>query len=211
MARGKLIVIEGIDGVGKETQAKLLARALRKEGKKVTTFASPRYDLPTGKLVRRALSGEFGDFVALSPYLSALPYLLDFAAWRDQVLAALEEGDVVCDRYVYSTIAYAGAKLAGEKQKAFIEEIKDIAFNELKLPKADCVVWLEAPVAISQELMAQKKKDQFEENTIFQERVAAVYAELARGEEWHVVACAPEGKMRSREEIHGEVQQICSR
>src|SRR3569832_363531 len=160
--KGRLIVFEGIDGVGKATQVELLARALKKNGKRVTVFTSPRYDLPTGKLVRRALLGEFGDFVALSPYLSALPYFNDFAAWRSDVIAALQKGDVICDRYVYSTLAYASAKLSGAKQKAFLEEMSGIAFKNLRLPKADRVIFLDVPVAVSQKLMAQKKKDQFE-------------------------------------------------
>lgn len=205
MKKGKLIVFEGIDGVGKATQVELLARALKKTGKTVTVFSSPRYDLPTGKLVRRALLGEFGDFVALSPFLSALPYFNDFAAWRDEVIAALEKGDVVCDRYVYSTLAYASAKLSGVKQAAFLKEMSEIAFTQLQLPKADRVIFLDVPVAVSQKLMAEKKKDQFEKNTVYQKKVASVYALLSKGKEWRQIACAEHGAMRRREDIAAEV------
>ena len=205
MKRGRLIVFEGIDGVGKATQVARLAAALKKEGGRVMVFTSPRYDLPTGKLVRRALLGEFGDFVALSPYLSALPYFNDFAAWRDEVLAALKKGDVVCDRYVYSTLAYASAKLSGAKQAAFLKEVSDIAFKQLKLPKADRVIFLDVPVAASQKLMAQKKKDQFEKNTAYQKKVAAVYVQLSKGKEWRVVSCTKANAMRTREDIAADV------
>lgn len=206
--KGKMIVFEGIDGVGKATQVKLLAERARANGKTVTVFTSPRYDLPTGDLVRRALNGEFGDFVALSPYLSALPYFVDFSAWRSEVISALEQGDVICDRYVYSTLAYASAKLDGIEQKSFLDQMSTIVFDQLQLPKADCVALLDVPVPVSQELMAQKKKDQFEMNTVYQERVAKVYGELSKEDGWHVVACAPEGVMRSREDIHEEIAKL---
>lgn len=203
--KGRLIVVEGIDGAGKATQVALLEKALRKSGRRVAVFASPRYDLPSGKLVRRALSGEFGDFVAASPYLSALPYFVDFSAWRDDVIAALKMGDVICDRYVYSTLAYASAKLPKGKQQRFLEEMSCVAFSELKLPRASRVILLDVPVAVSQKLMAQKKKDQFEKNLSYQKKVAAVYASLSGGEEWRTVRCAPKGEMRSRDSIHEEV------
>lgn len=211
MARGRFIVIEGIDGVGKATQVALLAKHFRAMRKKVTVFTSPRYDLPTGKLVRRALSGEFGDFVALPPHLSALPYLLDFAAWRDEVFAALEKGDVICDRYVYSTISYHSAKLSGAAQKKYIQSITKTAFNELRLPQADIVFFLDVPVAISQALMAKKKKDQYEKNTEYQERVARVYRSHPRAKNWCAINCAPKGKMRSRGDIHEEILRILAR
>lgn len=211
MAHGKLIVFEGIDGVGKATQVALLAKLLRAEGKKVTVFTSPRYDLPTGKLVRRALLGEFGDFVALSPYLSALPYLVDFAAWRDDVLGALNKGDVICDRYIYSTIAYHGAKLSGAAQAKYIRALTRIAFRELRLPQANIVFFLDVPVAISQSLMAKKKKDQHERNTAYQERVARVYRSHPRAKNWRTIDCAPKGAMRSRADIAAEVRKKLGR
>jgi dTMP kinase len=195
---GRLIVFEGIDGVGKATQTALLVKRLRAAGRRATVFTSPRYDLPTGRLVGRALSGEFGDFVKLSPYLSALPYMLDFAAWRSDVESALKRGDVICDRYVYSTLAYASAKLTGEKRKKFLSEMGHIAFNVLELPRADIVLLLDVPVAVSQQLMKQKKKDQYESNLPYQRKVAAVYASLSRGRAWKVVRCASRDKMLSR-------------
>ncbi len=208
---GRLIVFEGIDGVGKATQTELLAKRLRAEGRRVTVFASPRYELPTGKLVRRALSGEFGDFVGLSPYFSALPYFLDFVAWKRDVELARKKGDVLCDRYVYSTLAYASAKLSGVKKGKFLAEMSRIAFEELALPRADVVVLLDVPVVVSQELMRSKKKDQYESNLPYQRKVAATYAALSRGANWRVVKCAARGGMRERADIHEEVARVVAK
>ncbi len=208
---GRLIIFEGIDGVGKATQTRLLAKALRAAGKKVTVFTSPWYEIPTGKLVRRALSGEFGDFVHMHPYMSALPYLLDFAAWSADVRDALQQGDVVCDRYVQSTLAYHAAKLKGLARKKFLKDISDIAFKSIQLPKPDAVVLLDVPVAVSQTLMGKKKKDQHETNTSYQKNVSAVYKDLSKEKNWHVIECAPNGLMRARDDIHAEIRRTLSR
>ena len=58
MKEGKLIVFEGIDGCGKSTQIKMLAEALRRQGREVAVTAEPT-DTETGKMLRRALSGEY--------------------------------------------------------------------------------------------------------------------------------------------------------
>ena len=49
--RGKLIVIEGTDCSGKETQTNILMDRLKKEGYPVVKFSFPMYDTPTGKIV----------------------------------------------------------------------------------------------------------------------------------------------------------------
>ena len=55
--RGRFLVLEGIDGSGKTTQAKLLAERLRKEGRQVVLTAEPT-SYPTGVALREALSGK---------------------------------------------------------------------------------------------------------------------------------------------------------
>ena len=56
--KGKLIVIEGTDCSGKETQVSLLVQRLKKEGHKVERFGFPMYDTPTGKIIGGAYLGK---------------------------------------------------------------------------------------------------------------------------------------------------------
>jgi dTMP kinase len=107
MARGRLITIEGGEGVGKSTQAALLVAALERAGIAVRATREPGGS-PGGEAVRRLLlegDGERWDAVAEA--------LLLVAARRDHVLRvirpALEQGSwVVCDRFADSTTAYQG-------------------------------------------------------------------------------------------------------
>ena len=58
--QGKLIVIEGLDSSGKETQSRLLLEVLRKKGYKTERFEFPNYESNSSALVKMYLSGEFG-------------------------------------------------------------------------------------------------------------------------------------------------------
>lgn len=198
----KFIVFEGIDGAGKGTQIQLLAKRLRKEGKLFSLLSAPRYGTPTGKLVKRALHGEFGDFRGLNGYLSAMPYLLDFAAGRDETIEALKKGMVVSDRYLSSTSAYHGAKLSAKEQKAFFAFVDATMYARLRLPKPDLVLYFDVPVEVAQKNLRSKKKDQYERSIAYQRSVAAMYRRLARQKNWRAIACVRGGKMRSPEEIH---------
>lgn len=202
MRKSNFIVFEGIDGAGKGTQIELLARRLRKEGKHFSLAASPRYDSPTGQLVKRALHGDFGDFVGLNGYLAALPYLLDFAAQRSDLLAALKKGLIISDRFVFSTLAFQGAKVPAKERKAFVLFVERLMFNEFKLPRPDRVIYFDMPVAQAQKNMRGKKKDQHEKNVAYQKKVAQIYRELTKRKEWRVIPCTRNGVMRSPQEIH---------
>lgn len=208
MARGKLIVFEGIDGVGKATQVALLAKRLRAEKKHVTVFSIPRYKTPVGRLIKSALQGEYGDFRHLDPHLSALPYLLDYMLARESFLASLKKGTVIFDRYVESTFAYHSAKVEGAAQQKLLRELEYLAFNEIRLPKPDMIIYLDVPPDVSRKLMDKKKRDQHERDSAYQQRVADMYKKMAKGKSWHVIACAPSGAMRSRNDIHEEIWRL---
>jgi dTMP kinase len=202
MRSSKLIVFEGIDGAGKGTQIRLLEKRLRKAGRRFSLLSSPRYSTPTGKLVKRALHGEYGDFLGLNGYLSAMPYLLDFIAGRETTERALKKGMVISDRYVSSTLTYHGAKLPEKERRAFTAFVERLLYRDLKLPKPDIVLYLDMPVAQAQKNMRGKAKDQHEKSVAYQKRVAEVYKQLAKQKGWRVIPCTKNGAMRSPEEIH---------
>ena len=108
MKKGKFIVFEGLDGTGKSTQLRLLAAYLRARDKAVFTDAEPSA-LPTGRLLRRMLSGE----VPSSPWALAALFLADRinqnTDLENGIIKHLAAGEtVLLDRYYHSTFAYQG-------------------------------------------------------------------------------------------------------
>ena len=107
MKRGALIVIDGIDGTGKTTQAKRLLEKLRREGFDAVCFREPS-DSPWG-LEIKSKAGRRG---SLSPGEELDLFQKDRRENVEKNLKpALESGKIiVLDRYYYSTIAYQGAR-----------------------------------------------------------------------------------------------------
>ena len=106
--KGRFIVLEGIDGAGKTTQAALLQAHLEAKGRKVFRTAEPT-PFPSGLALREALGGK----VKKSECEMATMFVLDRIAHNihptEGLRAKLDAGiDVLCDRYYYSTLAYQG-------------------------------------------------------------------------------------------------------
>ena len=103
MPRGRFITLEGGEGAGKSTQARLLEEALRAEGRRVLRTREPG-GAAGAEAIRGVLLGH-------GPWDGVAECMLHFAARREHVVRtirpALEAGDwVVCDRFADSTMAY---------------------------------------------------------------------------------------------------------
>lgn len=121
--RGKLIVIEGTDSSGKQTQADLLCKKLNEDNIEAARSRFPDYDTPTGKIIGECLLGKdgkafFDDFNQIPPKVAALYYAADRAYNIDKINKLLNDGiNVILDRYVESNMAYQAAKFPDIKDK----------------------------------------------------------------------------------------------
>lgn len=155
-----LIVFEGIDGAGKNTQTGLLTQRVACEGLSSAVFSFPRYGLnPFARAISRYLNGDFGSLEQVAPEMAALLYAGDRFTTRDELHEAVEENDIViCDRYVSSNLAHQAAKLAEDKREALMKWILEIEYQAYGLPKPDLTLFLDVPVGVSQKLIQERGK-----------------------------------------------------
>jgi dTMP kinase len=216
MARGKLIVIEGIDGAGKGTQANLLIRALEGRGLAVARFSFPRYESSFGQLIARFLNGEFGPLPAVDAHFSALLYAGDRFEAKADLQAALDAGKaVVMDRYIASNLAHQAARVAAEERPEFIAWLRQLEYGTYGLPLEDVAIYLRVPAKEGHRLVGLKsargytasKRDLQESDVLHLKEAALVYDELAAAPNWVTIDCfeARSGRHLSPEEIHRAV------
>ena len=212
---GKIIVIEGTDCSGKETQSKQLVKRLNAEGKKCVTISFPCYDTPTGKIVGGAYLGKpeicpsfFEDAVKVDPKIACLYYAADRKYNIDKVNEYLKEGYyVVLDRYVTSNLAHQGCKIEDKDERFYMYQwIDKLEYWLLDLPKPDKTIFLHVPYDFSKEL--EKKReflDEHEKNPEHLKNAENAYVELSQLYNWTTIECVRNNKLRSIEDIGEEV------
>ncbi|HET7824755.1 MAG TPA: dTMP kinase [Anaeromyxobacter sp.] len=169
-ARGRLLVLEGLDGAGTTTQARILGERLAAEGRSVHVTAEPSRG-PVGALVRQVLTrrvvGDGGH--GFDPAALALLFAADRLDHHAvEVAPKLAQGiDVVSDRYTLSSLAYQGLATG---DMAWVEAVN------ARAPGADLTVFLRArpEVALRRRQEATLDREIFEVSS-FQRRVARSY------------------------------------
>ena len=135
-ARGRFIVIEGIDGSGKSTQIQLLANRLMANKRKVYTTAEPTVSL-TGGMLRDALRGV----TKKTTCEIASMFLLDRIFHNVNPVNGIEKFlaagvDIICDRYYYSSLAYQGSETD-------FDWVLDMNLNCPEIRKPDICIFLD--------------------------------------------------------------------
>ncbi len=216
---GKLFVIEGTDGSGKQTQADMLYNRLLKEQRKVVKIGFPNYDSESSSLVKMYLNGEFGaDPDSVSPYAASVFYAVDrYATFQKQLKKPYENGYIILtDRYVTSNMIHQASKISDQKEKdKFISWLKDLEYVKFAIPVPTKVFFLDMPPYVSDELIRSRKnkfslntsKDIHEKNAQYMLRS---YNEAVRCSEvdfWARICCVQEGILRSKESINEELYE----
>jgi len=222
--RGKLIVIDGTDGVGKATQTKLLIERLRREKKKVETLDFPQYTQNFfGAFVGECLSGQHGDFLALSPRIASVLYAADRFESKDTIERWLAAGKtVVLDRYVSANQIHQGGKIHdAKKRKEFLTWLDTMEHKVFGLPRPDLIVYLGLPVPLSLQLLKEKKAKEkksylkkggrdahegsVEHLLAAQKNALRIIEKSAR---WKKIDCAQGGVILPREVIQEQVYAV---
>lgn len=171
MSRGHLIVFEGLDQSGKQTQAERLVAAFEERGAVVRFLSFPEYDTVIGSEIGKALHGE-RDY---APDTLQLLYVANRFEFKPSIVRSLDEGGiVVCDRYLASSIAY------GEAQGLDAAWLTTI---QRPLPQPSLTVLLDiAPDASLRR--KERARDRYEQDLALLGRVRESYRRQAQEESW---------------------------
>lgn len=162
MDHGKIIVIEGLDGSGKNTQSKILVEKLRLLNKNVKMVSMPNYNSESSGPVRMYLNYEIADNpMKINPYASSSFFAVDrfinyFCDWKK--FYQTKDSILICDRYSTSNMIYHLAKIKEEDWDSFLEWICTYEYKYLEIPVPDLVLYLRVPIDISQKLMENRSK-----------------------------------------------------
>ena len=220
MSKGKLIVIEGTDCSGKETQAKLLLKRLIDDGIKIEERAFPMYDTPTGKIVGGSLLGKphigesvFGSNVSrLNPKVAALYYAADRLYNIDEIKELLNNGiNVILDRYVESNMGHQAGKLKIKDDKIkMMDWLEELEYKLLELPRPDLVIFLFMPYQYTIELRNKRGEvaDEVEKDIDYLRNAEQTYSLMAERFNYDIVHCVKDDKIRTIEEINDDIYSI---
>lgn len=214
---GKLIVIEGTDSSGKETQTKRLFEKLEEKGLKVKKISFPNYDSPACEPVKMYLAGAFGeDAMKVNPYPVSTMYAIDrYASFKtDWEKFYNEDGIIVTDRYVTSNMVHQASKIRDlDEKKKYLNWLEDLEYEKMGIPRPDLVIFLNMPTDMAVRLMAERKnkitgeekKDIHERDKEYLKESHANACKIANIYNWKEIKCNDGERIKTIEEIGEEV------
>ena len=188
-----IIVIEGPDQAGKKTQSYLLAKALSSRKLKTRIFNFPDYSTPIGKEIDKYLRGK-------RKFPPQVIHCL-LAANRWEKLNEIERANsknsvLIMNRYYQSNLVYG---LVNSLKLTWLESLDE------GLPKPDLVIVLN--VSPKESFRRKKsKRDKFEKDWKFSQKVFKTYRSLAKKKHWRLVRSSG-----TKEEVHKSIMKIFSK
>ena len=208
---GRFIVIDGLDGSGKETQSLILKKRLEEIGVRVRYISFPQYDSDSSLFVRKYLNGELGSHpedtnaYAASSFFAADRYLSYRTDWKKDI----DDPDtvVIANRYPTANAVHQLSKLPKEQWNGFLTWLWDYEFYKLGVPIPDDVIYLEMHPDISYRLIKSRSEKtgrsidihEADGSFLYKSYEAAIYASDRLN--WTRICCYEGDTPLSREEI----------
>ncbi|MEQ8196778.1 MAG: thymidylate kinase [Clostridiaceae bacterium] len=220
MTKGKLIIIEsGSDASGKATQTQKLYDRLMEEKYNIRKITFPNYESPACSPVKMYLNGDFGKNPEdVNAYAASTFYAVDrFASYKTDWGSFYKDGGIIIsDRYTTSNMIHQGVKMDKKQREEYLNWLCELEFKLYGLPEPDCVIFLDMPPEISQQLMkdrvnkftGSKEKDIHESNKEYLVNCYNNSLEIAQKYNWNVIKCSDGKNLRSIEEINGEIYSV---
>ncbi|OGF25376.1 hypothetical protein A2331_02390 [Candidatus Falkowbacteria bacterium RIFOXYB2_FULL_34_18] len=211
---GYLVVIDGTDGSGKETQTKLLAERLEKEGLKAKIVDFPQYGKKSAGSVEEYLNGKYGDADTVGPWKGSIFYALDRYSASFEIRKLLKEGYIILsNRYVAANMGHQGGKIKNIlKRKFFFKWLYWLEYKFFHIPFPDLNIILHVEASIGQKLVDKKnardyvsgkKRDIHEADLNHLKKAEKIYLEIPKSlPGFTLIECTENNTILSREKIH---------
>jgi len=204
MENTKLICLEGLDGSGKSTQIKIIQKYFIDNDIKYEFIHFPIYgNNEASNCISAYLRGEYGSINDVNPVFVANLYAMDRFLYLPTLQKQLLSNDVVLlDRYVFSNMAFQGAKHLNEAQSKIMRDwIDEFEFGFLELPYPDLNIFFDVPIDFIKERLETRRKaedrdylqgkvDIHENDIDFQKRVRDNYLALKGYQNYKIIECA---------------------
>ena len=215
---GRFIVIDGLDGSGKETQSLILKSRLEESGIKVRYISFPQYENDSSLFVKKYLNGELGarpedtNAYAASSFFASDRYLSYRTDWKKDI----DDPDtvVIANRYTTANAVHQLSKLEKDKWEDFLTWLWDYEFDKLGIPTPDSIIYLEMHPDISYKLIKSRSEStgramdihELDNTFLYKSYEAALYASDRLG--WSRICCYKDDQPLSREEIADRIASV---
>mgnify|MGYP004659377597 CR=1 FL=1 len=215
--KSRFIVLDGLDGSGKETQTGLLQQALLAEGRQVRVFSYPRYGTPGAAAAEFYLRGGLGQRPEdTGAYAASVLFAVDrYLSYRTEWEELYQNGSsvILANRFTTANAVHHMSKLPRAEWDGFLSWLWELEFEKLAMPLPDLILYLELPPQVACRMVEQRssetgrKKDIHEMDAGYLSRCyeAALYASDKLG--WTLIRCEDGDRMRPRGEIHREIAE----
>lgn len=217
--QGKVIVIEGTDSSGKETQARLLYDRLSKDGLNVKKLSFPRYGNVWATPVEHYLAGDLGKKPGdVNAEAASLMYAIDrLASFKEDWAEFYQSGGIlICDRYTTSNALHQTSKLPDDKRIDFLEWLYDLEYNKMELPRPNLIFFLNVADSVAERALMQRtgkagvQHDIHETDLEYLRRCRENGRFVAQYDHWVTINCTENDQFRTREEIHADIHKhVC--
>ena len=213
----KIIVIEGTDCSGKETQSKMLLEKLSNNNIDSVYMTFPAYDTPTGKIIGGSYLGKESIGKCLFPEgavnvdakVASLYYAADRLYNKPKIEETLTKSNIIIDRYVESNMAHQGGKIKDKSERLEMYKFLNSFFIDTIAKLVD--ISLEASKQRAADAVELKKNrtelDQHELSEEHLRNAETCYLELAELHNYIKIDCVKDGVIRTKEDINEEIYQ----
>ncbi|MCR5576157.1 MAG: deoxynucleoside kinase [Oscillospiraceae bacterium] len=217
MSKGKLIVLEGIDGSGKSAQYRRLCARFERDGIAYHHIVFPRYERDSSALIRMYLGGQFGLRPSdVNAYAASTFYAVDrYASYCEDWGKLYENGGlIISDRYTTSNAVHQGSKLPDDELPDFFEWLSDLEYRKMGLPAPDLVIYLDVDLETSLRRMRRREAknhthaDIHEKDTQYLARCLHTADMACRHYGWTRIPFLKDGAERDVDEKNAEIYRI---